>query len=60
MISKMCFVFCTVTRIKNMTGVSIRIPPDNGNSDIIRIEGTPEGVAKAKQELITLVEKMVR
>jgi polyribonucleotide nucleotidyltransferase len=47
-----------VNRIKNETGVSIRIPPDNVNNSIIRIEGTPEGVACAKQQLIEMVEKM--
>lgn len=47
-----------VTRIKNETGVSIRVPPDNENSNIIRIEGSPEGVAHAKQELMEMVEKM--
>lgn len=47
-----------VIRIKDETGVSIRIPPDNGNDSIIRIEGTPEGVARAKQQLIEMVEKM--
>lgn len=45
--------------MKSETGVSIRIPPDNTNSNIIRIEGSPEGVARAKQELIEMVEKMV-
>ena len=48
-----------VTRIKNETGVAIRIPPDNVSSNIIRIEGTPEGVACAKSELIDMVQKMV-
>jgi len=48
-----------VSRLKSETGVSIRIPPDNTNSNIIRIEGSPEGVARAKQELIEMVEKMV-
>jgi KH domain len=48
-----------VARIKSSTGVSIRIPPDNSKDDIIRIEGSPEGVAHAKQELKELVEKMV-
>jgi hypothetical protein len=52
-------VLFSATRIKNLTGVSIRIPPDNSKDDIIRIEGSPEGVARAKQELIDLVEKMV-
>ena len=41
-------------------GVSIRIPPDNEKSNIIRIEGNPEGVALAKKELLDMVTKMVR
>lgn len=53
-----CLVL-SAARIKSLTGVSIRIPPDNSKDDIIRIEGSPEGVARAKQELIDLVEKMV-
>ena len=48
-----------VGRIKDETGVSIRIPPDNENSNIIRIEGSPEGVKKAKDELMQMVHKMV-
>ena len=48
-----------VGRIKDETGVSIRIPPDNENSNIIRIEGSPEGVGKAKDELMQMVHKMV-
>ena len=48
-----------VGRIKDETGVSIRIPPDNENSNIILIEGSPEGVSKAKEELMQMVHKMV-
>lgn len=40
-------------------GVAIRIPPDNEKSNIIRIEGNPEGVALAKKELLDMVTKMV-
>lgn len=47
-----------VTRIKKETGVSIKIPSDTEKSNIIRIEGSPEGVAKAKQELLEMVHKM--
>jgi transcription antitermination factor NusA-like protein len=47
-----------VTRIKNDTGVQIRIPGDQEPSNIIRIEGSPEGVATAKQELLDMVHKM--
>lgn len=47
-----------VVRIKNETGVSIRVPADTDQSSIIRIEGSPEGVARAKQELMEMVNKM--
>jgi predicted PilT family ATPase len=48
-----------VTRIKNETGVQVRIPSDTEpNSRIIRIEGSPEGVAAAKLELLEMVHKM--
>lgn len=47
-----------VARIKNETGVSIRVPSDTDASSIIRIEGSPEGVARAKQELMEMVNKM--
>ncbi|XP_025081209.1 vigilin-like [Pomacea canaliculata] len=47
-----------ITRIKNETGVSVRIPSDGDNSNIIRIEGDPAGVAKAKQELQEMALRM--
>ncbi len=40
--------------------MSIKIPADNDPSNIIRVEGSPEGVAMAKQELLEMVHKMVR
>jgi len=49
----------TVAKIKKESGVSIRIPSDNSSDGVVRIEGTPEGVARAKQQLIEMVEKMV-
>ncbi|KAL5015011.1 hypothetical protein ScPMuIL_009281 [Solemya velum] len=42
-----------ITRIKNETGVAIRIPADNENSNIIRIEGDPEDPGK-KSDVVTL------
>jgi len=39
--------------------VSIRIPSDDSGDGVVRIEGTPEGVASAKQQLIEMVDKMV-
>lgn len=55
-----CVDFLSVMRIKNETGVAIRIPADGENSNIIRIEGNPEGVQKAKQELQEMATRMVR
>lgn len=49
-----------VSRIKNETGVSVRIPSDGENSNVIRIEGDPAGVKKAKQELLEMSQRMVR
>lgn len=39
--------------------MSIRVPPEDSNSSIIRIEGSPKGVAKAKLELIDIIDKLV-
>lgn len=46
-----------VIRIKQETGVVINIPV-NEVSNIIRIEGSHNGVARAKQELMEMVQKM--
>eukprot|EP00731_Ephydatia_muelleri_P015244 Em0008g964a len=48
----------TVSRIKNETGTSIIIPPDENKSDVIRIEGDPKGVAAAKAMLLEMAAKM--
>ena len=45
--------------MKNDTGVAIKIPPDGDNSNIIRIEGEPSGVQRAKDELLKLANKIV-
>lgn len=47
-----------VNRIKQETGVLINIPSDSERSNVIRIEGNFQGVAKAKQELLDMVKKM--
>ena len=52
-------IYCIVAKIKKESGVSIRIPSDDNSDGVVRIEGTPEGVASAKQQLIEMVEKMV-
>ena len=48
-----------VTRIKNETGTAINFPSDDVVSDMIRIEGSPSGVAAAKAEIMQMVNKMV-
>ncbi|XP_012272523.1 vigilin [Orussus abietinus] len=47
-----------VNRIKEETGVKISISEED-NDNIIRIEGTEQGVSQAKQELTKLVEKLM-
>ncbi|KAK6484050.1 vigilin-like [Huso huso] len=47
-----------INRIKDQYKVSVRIPPDNEKSNLIRIEGDPQGVIEAKQELLELASRM--
>lgn len=47
-----------ISRIKNETGTSINIPSDTEKSDVIRIEGSPEGVAAAKHTILEMAYKM--
>uniref|UniRef100_A0AAR2K8L0 Vigilin n=1 Tax=Pygocentrus nattereri TaxID=42514 RepID=A0AAR2K8L0_PYGNA len=47
-----------VNRIKDQHKVSVRIPPDNEKSNLIRIEGDPQGVQEAKKELLELASRM--
>lgn len=42
-----------------MHKVTVRIPPDNEKSNLIRIEGDPQGVQEAKKELLELASRMV-
>ncbi|XP_042234128.1 vigilin-like [Homarus americanus] len=46
-----------INRIRNDTGVLINISEADG-SNLIRLEGSPEGVSQAKKELEELVAKM--
>lgn len=46
-----------ITRIKNETGTSINIPSDTEKSNIIHIEGSPDGVAAAKEEILAMAAK---
>lgn len=47
-----------IKNIKNETGTSINIPSDTTKSNVIRIEGSPEGVARAKAEILEMARKM--
>lgn len=47
-----------INRIKEQYKVSVRIPPDNEKSTLIRIEGDPQGVQEAKKELLELASRM--
>ena len=53
------FLFLLVNRIKTETGTSILIPSNNEHSNILRIEGSPKGVALAKEEILQMVKKLV-
>ncbi|CAL1268500.1 unnamed protein product [Larinioides sclopetarius] len=46
-----------INRLKEDTKTLINIPTDS-DSDVIRIEGPPEGVAQVKKELLEMVHKM--
>ena len=48
-----------IGRIKNETGTSINIPSDDEKSNVIRIEGSPDGVAAAKKAILEMASKMV-
>uniref|UniRef100_A0A8C5GDI4 Vigilin n=1 Tax=Gouania willdenowi TaxID=441366 RepID=A0A8C5GDI4_GOUWI len=55
------FFFLTMShlnRIKELHKVTVRIPPDNEKSTLIRIEGDPLGVQEAKNELLELASRM--
>ncbi|XP_013872122.1 vigilin [Austrofundulus limnaeus] len=47
-----------INRIKELHKVTVRIPPDNEKSNLIRIEGDPQGVQEAKRELLELASRM--
>jgi len=51
-------VSVTVNRLKSEHNVEIHIPSD-ADTTAVRIEGSREGVARAKAELMELVDKMV-
>ncbi len=47
-----------IRRLDKEHGVNVRVPGAGEASNVIRIEGAPEGVKKAKQELQDLVTKV--
>lgn len=47
-----------ITRLNKDHGVNVRVPGAQEVSNIIRIEGAPEGVKKAKLELLELAKKV--
>lgn len=47
-----------INRIKEQYKVSVRIPPDTEKSNLVRIEGDPQGVQHAKAELLELASRM--
>ncbi|XP_054160891.1 vigilin-like [Oppia nitens] len=52
-----------IKHIREETGAQIHIPSEGtehvASSDIIRIEGSPQSVAKARQELDIIIKKMI-
>lgn len=52
-------VLLPVNKIKEETCTSITIPSDKHKSDVIRIEGDPQGVAAAKKMIIDMAAKLV-
>jgi hypothetical protein len=46
-------------RIKTETGTSILIPSNEIKSNVIRIEGSPQGVEAAKNEILLMAKKLV-
>jgi len=47
-----------ITRLNKEHGVNIRVPSASDQSNVIRIEGAPDGVKKAKKEFVELVKKV--
>ena len=52
-----------IKQLRDETGAQIHIPSESTenlpSNDVIRIEGSPQSVAKAKQELEAIIKKMV-
>lgn len=47
-----------VARLNKEYGVFVRLPPENSNINIVRIEGAPESVLKAKKDFEELLKKL--
>lgn len=40
--------------------MSVRIPQDSDRCGLVRIEGDPQGVQRARRELVDMAQRMVR
>lgn len=40
--------------------MSVRIPQDSDRCGLVRIEGDPQGVQRARRELMDMAQRMVR
>lgn len=47
-----------VNRLKQELGVTVHVPSDEERSPIVRVEGPPEGVAQAQEELLEMAHKL--
>ena len=47
-----------MNRIKEETKTAIIIPSDDQKKSLIRIEGSPQGVEKAKAEILEMAKKL--
>uniref|UniRef100_A0A669AWY5 Vigilin n=1 Tax=Oreochromis niloticus TaxID=8128 RepID=A0A669AWY5_ORENI len=56
--AEISYIAVRFNRIKEVHKVTVRIPPDNEKSNLIRIEGDPQGVQEAKKELLELASRM--
>ncbi|KAB5555835.1 hypothetical protein PHYPO_G00038720 [Pangasianodon hypophthalmus] len=47
-----------INRIKELYKVSVRIPQDSDRCGLVRIEGDPQGVQRARRELVDMAQRM--
>ena len=46
-------------KIKNETGVFVRLPSADEHSNVVRLEGSPSAVKEVKEELTRMLERKV-